>query len=475
MRSASVSDSQTSSPAIGDAAQQRLEALGYKQELHRAMSLFDVVVYGLIYMVPLAPLAVFGFTFNVSGGMVAMVYLVAAIAMYFSAVSYSEMALEFPVAGSVYSYVRFGAGEFLGFMSGWAILLDYLLLPGLLCIFAAAAMHAQVPALPEWIWVPVFVVISTAINLRGITFTAGVNLACLYAQLAVLLGFVGYVVAALMTGRTHLSWAPFVGTRSFSVSLIFAALPIAALSYIGFDAISTLNEEAKGGGRAVARATMIVLFAVAAMFVLQVYLAALFVPPGTRFEGDSAATAFYDIAAVATGPIFKSIITLTSALIAILANAIVSQATTSRLIFSMARDRQIPRWFAAVNQRRKIPVRAILTVALLSTGIGLVAINSGDLITSVVTFGCLTSYCLLHVAVMRHFGGGAMRRRLFPHLISPLLGLTILIYALWKSQLPARIVGTTWLAAGVLIYCIRHRAVAGGKRAEQLGSAGGHV
>lgn len=441
-----------------DVAQRRLESLGYKQELSRSMSLWDVVVYGLIYMVPLAPLQVFGFTYNLSGGMVAGVYAVAAIAMYFSAVSYSEMAQEFPVAGSVYSYVRFGAGEFLGFMSGWSILLDYLLLPGLLCIFAAAAMHAEVPGLPEWVWVPVFVIVSTVINLRGITFTAGVNLACLYLQLAVLAVFVAAVVMALLAGRVHLSWEPLVGHGGFSLAPVFAAFPIAVLSYIGFDAISTLNEEARGGGRAVARATMLVLFAVAALFMLQVWLAALFVPRGTRFDADSAVTAYYDVAATAAGPVFKAIITLTSALIAILANAIVSQATTSRLIFSMARDRQIPGFFAAVEPRRKIPVRAILVVALLSTGIGLLAINSSDLITSMVTFGSLAAYCLLHVAVMRYFAGPERRRRWFAHVLSPLLGLAILGYALWKTQELARTVGVVWLVAGVLIYWVQRRA-----------------
>jgi amino acid transporter len=447
----------------GDSSQQRLESLGYKQELNRTMSLFDVVVYGLIYMVPLAPLQVFGFAYNFSGGMVAAAYAVAAVAMYFSAVSYSEMAQEFPIAGSVYSYVRFGAGEFLGFMSGWSILLDYLLLPGLLCIFAAAAMHLQAPALPEWVWVPVFVLISTIINLRGIVFTTAVNLVCLCIQLAVLVWFVGAVAVALFAGRVHLSWVPFLGVGEFSPSLIFAALPIAALSYIGFDAISTLNEEAKGGGRAVARATMIVLLAVAVMFMLQVYLAALFVPPGTKFDADSAVTAFYDVAAIAGGPVFKTIITLTSALIAILANAIVSQATTSRLVFSMARDQQIPRFFAAVDDKRKIPVRAIVVVAFLSTGIGLIAINSADLITSMVTFGSLAAYCLLHVAVMRYFAEQGQRREWFAHLLSPILGIAILLYTLWKTPLPARIVGTIWLVVGVLIYLFQRRSKTGAK------------
>jgi amino acid transporter len=459
------SSNSTAPQAAGDrdSSQQRLESLGYKQELNRTMSLSDVVVYGLIYMVPLAPLQVFGFAYNFSGGMVAAAYAVAAVAMYFSAVSYSEMAQEFPVAGSVYSYVRFGAGEWLGFMSGWAILLDYLLLPGLLCIFAAAAMHLQVPTLPEWVWVPIFVVVSTVINLRGIVFTAAVNLVCLYLQLGVLVWFVGAVAVALLAGRVHLNWAPLLGAGGFSPSLIFAALPIAALSYIGFDAISTLNEEAKGGGRAVARATMIVLFAVALMFMLQVYLAALFVPRGTTFDADSAVTAFYDIAAIAGGPVFKTVITLTSALIAILANAIVSQATTSRLIFSMARDQQIPHFFAAVDRKRQIPVRAIVMVALLSTGIGLIAINSSDLVTSMVTFGSLAAYCLLHVAVMKYFAGQRARRRWFAHCISPLLGLGILLYTLWKTPTPARIVGTIWLAAGLFIYLVQRRSGAGTK------------
>ena len=419
------------------------------------MSLFDVVVYGLIYMVPLAPMEVFGFSYNLSGGMVAAVYVTAGVAMYFSAVSYSEMAQQFPVAGSVYSYVRFGAGEFAGFMSGWSILLDYLLLPGLLCIFAAAAMHLQVPALPEWVWVPVFVAISTLINLRGITFTAGVNRICLYLQLAVLAMFVAAAVVALSAGRVRFSWDPLLGHVHFSPAAIFTAFPVAVLSYIGFDAISTLNEEARGGGRAVATATMIVLFAVGAMFVLQVYAAALFVPPGTRFDAGSAVTAFYDVAQTVAGPVFKAIVTLTSALIAILANAIVSQATTARLIYSMARDRKIPGLLAAVDGRRKVPLRAILLVAVLSTGVGLLAINSSDLVTSMVTFGSLFAYCLLHFAVMRHFARGGDRRRWFAHCASPVIGLAILLYALWNTPLPARVVGGGWLAVGVLLYRFR--------------------
>jgi amino acid transporter len=433
-------------------SQQRLESLGYRQELSRTMSLTDVVVFGLIYMVPLAPIQVFGFIYNFSSGMVAAVYIVAAIAMYFSAVSYCEMAKEFPVAGSVYSYVRFGAGEFLGFMSGWAILLDYLLLPGLLFIFAAAAMHLQIHMIPEWVWVPVFVLVATVINLRGIVFTARVNMACLYIQCAVLLIFTVGVAVALFEGRVRFSLDPLYRAEVFSIPLIFSAIPIAALSYIGFDAISTLNEDAEGGGQAVSKATIIVLFVVAAMFVLQVYLAALFVPTGTKFDEESSVTAFYSVATIAVGPWFKVVITLTSALIAILSNAIVSQATTSRLIFSMARDRQIPRWFAVIDPKRLIPARAIVLVAALSTVIGFIAINKSDLVTAIVTFGSLTAYALLHIAVVRYFARRSGTVRWFAHRISPVVGMVILIYALWQAPVEAKWLAMVWLVLGAVIH-----------------------
>lgn len=446
---------ETPTGAKTETAQARLESLGYAQQLDRSMRLRDVVVYGLIFMCPVAPLPVFGFIYNLSGGQVAMVYIVAAIAMCFSAVSYAEMAKVFPVAGSVYSYVRFGAGEFLGFMSGWAILLDYLLLPGLTFIFAAAAMHILVPAVPQWVWIAVFVLVATLTNLRGVTFASWTNLASLYVQLAVLAVFVVATVAALWHGSTPLSLDPLVGSDGFSMQRIFAAIPIAALSYLGFDAISTLNEEAKGGGQTVARATLVVLVAVTALFVLQVYLAALWVPAGTIFRGDSLDTAFYDVAITAVGPWFQLVITITAAVIAMLTNAIVSQATTSRLIFSMARDRQLPGFLAAVDRGRRVPVRAILLVAVLSLSIGIFAVGKADLITSLVTFGSLTAYVLLHVAVMHHFAAAAGPRSLFKHWISPLLGLVIIGYALWSASPQAKALAGGWLAAGVIGLWVR--------------------
>ncbi|WP_276122501.1 APC family permease [Pararhizobium qamdonense] len=429
-----------------------LESLGYHQELKRTMSLMDVVIYGMIYMVPMAPMAVFGFTSNFSSGMTALVYLVAAIAMLFSALSYKEMAKRYPVAGSVYSYVRFGINSYVGYLAGWAILLDYLLLPALLSVFAASAMTGLWPNVPAWLWVATFVALAAFINLGGITLTATMNKLFLCIQLVVVAIFVGAVGLDLARGTVSLSISPFFNGDVFSWSIVFAAIPIAALSFVGFDAISTLNEEAKGGGETVSTATMIVLVAVTVLFMLQVYLASLYVKPGTIFpEGDATNNAFYTIAGQVGGDWLRIIVTLTSALIAIFANSIASMATSSRLIFSMARDRQLPMVLATVSKKNNAPRNATLLISALSLAIGVFGAEHQGLLTTLVTFGALTAYILLNIAVLYRFGLIDRSPKLFLHWVSPVVGTFILAYALSHADTNAQILGGVWMVAGIAV------------------------
>lgn len=428
-----------------------LDSLGYKQQLNRAMSLTDVVVHGLIYMVPMAPMAVFGFIYNFSFGMVSLVYLVAAIAMTFSALSYKEMAKRYPVAGSVYSYVRFGINEYVGYLAGWAILLDYLLLPALLSVFAAVAMTGIWPIIPAWVWIVLFVVLAALINLGGITLTATMNKTFLAIQFVVMAIFAIAVGVDLVQGNVTLSLQPFYNSDVFSWSIVFGAIPIASLSFIGFDAISTVNEEARGGGATVSKATMIVLVAVAFLFVAQVYLAGLYIPTGTHFgSSDETNNAFYNVAGQAGGDILRILVTMTSALIAIFANSIASQATSSRLVFSMARDHQLPTILSGVG-KKKTPRNAILLIAGLSLVIGLLGNGHQEVLTTMVTFGALTAYVLLNIAVIVRFGFIEGSRRYFLHWLSPVLGTIIILFALWHGETHAKIIGSAWMLIGILI------------------------
>src|ERR687886_250071 len=125
-----------------------VEQFGYRQELSRSLSFADLLIYGLIFMVPIAPFGIFGSVYNGSGGMVALAYIVGMVAMMFTALSYAEMSRAFPMAGSVYSYAGRGIAAPVGFLSGWMILLDYVLVPGLLYLIASIAMNSLVPAVP---------------------------------------------------------------------------------------------------------------------------------------------------------------------------------------------------------------------------------------------------------------------------------------------------------------------------------------
>lgn len=339
-------------------AEEQLRKFGYKQELQRGLNLWDLIIYGLVFMVPIAPFAIFGLVFNSSHGMVPLVYLIGLVAMLFTALSYRAMSRAFPVAGSVYAYAGRGIGNSAGFIAGWAILLDYLLVPTLLYVTGAVALAAVVPAIPQSVWVIIFVVFNTVVNLAGIKFAAWANRAFLVGEMVILALFIVVAVIAISrgTGGAHWSLTPFFNASEFSPGLMFSALSIAVLSFLGFDAISTMSEEVAGEAKLIGRATVLSLCMVAALFVIQTYLAALLVPGKTQFETEDAANnAFYDISERAAGHWMLVVVAVTAALAAAVANSLVAQAATSRLLYSMARDGALPRFLAHISPNRKVP------------------------------------------------------------------------------------------------------------------------
>ncbi|MGH3746530.1 MAG: APC family permease, partial [Micromonosporaceae bacterium] len=227
-----------------------LAQFGYKQELRRSLGLGDLLVYGLIFMVPIAPFGIFGGVFAGSGGMVALAYAIGMVAMIFTALSYAEMVKAFPMAGSVYSYTGRGISPPVGFLAGWVILLDYVLVPGLLYLIASVAMNVTVPQIPVWAWLIGFVAFNTVVNFLGIKVTAAVNWVMLAGQGIILAIFLVVGVVALAQGKGRgFSLDPFYNAATFSWPLVFGAVSIAVLSFLGFDGISMLAEENRGEAR----------------------------------------------------------------------------------------------------------------------------------------------------------------------------------------------------------------------------------
>jgi amino acid transporter len=437
------------------------EALGYAPELKRALSLTDLVVYGLIFISPIAPFSAFGVVFNASHGMVALVYAIGLVAMSLTALSYRVMSEAFPVAGSVYSYARLGIGEWAGFLGGWAMLLDYLLIPSLAYLACGIALKDAWAASPVWAWLVLFLGLNTALNLAGIDSVAKANRALLILQGLLLAAFLAFAARAVSEGKggAHLSLAPFFDPSHFSFGIVFGAVSLGVLSFLGFDGISTLAEEVKGGRKAVGRATMLALLSAAFLFVLQAWVAGLFVAGRDSFPpGQPTYAAFYAIAGSAGGPWLRLATSVLGVVLAGASGALAAQAATARLLFAMSRDGRLPRFLSHVSAKHRVPSRALLLVAALTLAIGLAFVSRIELLVAIVSFGALTGFVMLHAAVIVHF---FVRRRsgaFVRHLLVPLAGAAVLLYVMANMDRAAQTLGLAWLAVGGLLFLATRRA-----------------
>ena len=430
-----------------------IQEFGYKEQLSRVLTTRDLVIYGMIFMVPIAPFSVFGFVWNDAKGMVPLAYLVGLIGMFFTALSYAAMSRAFPLAGSVYTYAQRGLHEIAGFFSGWLILLDYILVPSLLYLFSAAALRPIFPAVPTWGWLAGFVSFNAMVNLLGIEFTARINRYMLVMELATLGLFVFLGLFALHggVGAGALTLKPIYDPSVFSLSTVAGATSIAVLSFLGFDGISTLSEENRGSPNAIGRATVLSLALVGALFMLQTWVATD-LARGMQFA--SADTAFYEVAQRAGGTTLRLVTILAVVIASAIANAMAAQAAVSRILFAMARDGKLPAVLARVHPRYKTPYVSTLVVALVSLLVGLFFADRIDNLTRIVNFGALTGFVLLHLSVINHY---FIRRRSgdwLRHMVFPVLGLSIILYVLYEMDRSAKILGASWIGIGVLYYLI---------------------
>jgi amino acid transporter len=407
--------------------------------------------------VPIAPFGIFGGVYQASGGMVALAYVIGMVAMVFTALSYAQMVRAFPMAGSVYSYAGRGIAPPVGFLAGWVILLDYVLVPGLLYLIAGVAMHSIVSAVPVWVWLVGFVVLNTVINYFGIQLTARVNRIMLLGELAVLAVFIVVGVVGLAQGKGRgFSFEPLYNSHTFSWTLVFGAVSIAVLSFLGFDGISMLAEENQEDARSIGRAMIAGLGLAGLLFVVQTWVASLYVtdPQALIDKGDPGGTAFYDAARAAGGGWLATLTALATAIAWGFANSLVAQVATSRLLYAMARDRQLPSILARVSPRHRVPANAMYLVAVVSLALGLY-MNSRDdgitLLSTLVNFGAMTAFLALHVSVVWHYVVRNRSRDWWRHLVAPVIGFAILLFVVINAKVAAQVLGFVWLAIGVLI------------------------
>jgi amino acid transporter len=384
------------------------------------------------------------------------------VGMMITASSYAQMSKAFPMAGSVYTYAGRGIHPNVGFLAGWVILLDYVLVPTLLYIVAAIAMNSFVAAIPVWAWLLFFIVANTIINYSGIELTAKVNKVVLVAELIVLAIFIVIGVIAVASGKGNgFSFDAFYNSDTFSIGLVLGAVSIAVLSFLGFDGISMLAEENKEKATEIGRAMVGALMLAGALFIVQTWIGAMLVPSPDKLiaEGDPAGTAFYAAAEVAGGVWLGKLTALATAIAWGFANALVAQAATSRLLYAMARDKQLPKFLAVVNKKSGSPVNATFVTGFISVALGLYMVTQREdfgltLITTLVNFGALTAFIVLHISVIVHHkirGGSSDNWR---HLVVPIMGIVLLGFVVIKANVAAQQVGLTWAGLGIVLLLI---------------------
>ncbi|MBD6956316.1 MAG: APC family permease [Thermoplasmatales archaeon] len=287
-----------------------LEKFGYKQELKREISWKDVFIYSLVFMVPIAPWGIYGIVSNISGGMPALAYTIGMLGMLPTAYAYFIMVKEFPLAGSVYNYTQRAVHPYYGFISGMLILLDYILVPGLVYLVAGLAMNALVPSVPYWGWILIFLIPMTLVSLLGIKPTARVNKVLLIIELLALALFVIMTLLYIFSKHIPFTLSPFYNPSTFTLSTVLNATSVAVLSYLGFDAATTLAEENRGKASFVGRAVVLSVFLIGLIFISQTYLAYVAYP--TTFSNPD--TGFYEVASTVGGFVLLTTVTLSTAI-----------------------------------------------------------------------------------------------------------------------------------------------------------------
>lgn len=430
------------------------------QQLSKNMRFRDLVILGLLFIGPAAPIGLFGVLDAISDGAIVLVYIVATLVMAFTALSYARMANALPHAGAVYAYCSIGIHPHAGFLVGWLLLLDYMFIPAVAYLFSGISLNALIPEVPIWIWTCLAVMLTTTLNLIGVKKSAKITLIILIFEIIVLFTVLSVGVWVIATSGISRNWLqPFIGGDLFSWGNLFNAVSIAVLSYLGFDAIATFSEENHGHHQLVSKAIIICLILAGCLFVVQIYIGALlnpYSPEYLRSHPELQGKAYYNIVNQEINLWLGWSLSFMKAIGAAFA-AMVGQAAASRLLFSMGRDKRLPSFLAKVGKSTGVPTIAVLFAALFNLCLVVIAANNAKGLPTLVSFvdiGALTAFIMLHLSVIGYFKlkkGSKGWLSWILDIVMPIIGIVVLLPVLFHIDNDAKIVGVIWFIVGIII------------------------
>lgn len=429
--------------------------------LRRTLTLWDLIFYGIVLIQPIAPVPLYGVAQKLSDGHFVLIILIALVAMLITAVSYGRMGTLYPTAGSAYTYVGKGLNPHLGFLAGWAMILDYLLQPLINTIWISTALHERfayfhIPRIPFVVWALVIAGIMTALNLAGIKASANANKILLAIMSVVVVAFIVLAVRFLFAGQGWggvFSIQPLYDPKTFDAHRIMTATSFAALTYIGFDGVTTLAEDVENPRRNVLLAVVLTCVFAGVSSALEAYLGARVWPDWHSFP--NLETAFIDVCLRAGGIVLSWAMAFIL-IVAAFGSGLTGTLGAARLLFGMGRDNVLPRkFFGKLKPGTSTPVNNILLIGGLSF-VGAVLLNyignafehAGELMN----FGAFLAFAGVNFACFWQF---FMRRqqgspiRILRDALLPLVGFLFCAGIWWNLNRIAWIVGGIWFVIGL--------------------------
>ncbi|MFC4777335.1 APC family permease [Paenibacillus sp. GCM10023252] len=419
--------------------------------LKRSLSVWQLVVLGLGFMTPMVIFDTFGIASDMTGGHVTGAYILALIALLFTAGSYVFMIRAYPSAGSAYTYTQKSFNPHLGFMVGWLALMDYLFLPMVNALIAQIYLASIFPDVPTWIFIVLFVVVMTLINLLTVKGTANLNSTFVIFQLVMVAAFVVFAAWGIINGTVEGKlWYPeAIFTTGIDSSSLIAGATLLVFSYLGFDAVAGFSEETADPKRTIPRALFLTALLGGLMFMISSYFVQTLYPTAADFEDFTASTP--EIAAK-FGSVFFQVLFLAAGFAGTIASAVSSQASVSRLMYAMGRDRMMPSaWFSRINSRSRTPLFNIVLVGAISLTAILFSLETA---ASFINFGALIAFSFVNLSVISHYV--VKNKQLHSaldylrYLVVPIIGTAAMVIMWFSLDRNSWILGLVWLLLGFI-------------------------
>jgi putrescine importer len=418
-------------------------------QLRRSLTLWNLIIIGMVIVQPIAPMGIYGVISNKAGGHVVTTILIAMVAMLFTAISYGKMARAYPSAGSAYTYVGKEIHHGFGYLTGWAMVMDYILNPMICTIICSKLTQNILPSVPYWVLAVFYAGSFTLLNLRGVKTSARINEVLAAGMTIVVIVFFAFIIRFVWGMHTYgatLFTQPFYNPATFSLSRIFQGTSIAVLSYIGFDAISAFSEEVDNPRRNIMYATVLVCIIAGVLSSLEVYAAQL-VWGSAPFPPDKVESAFPLVAQQVGGFFLFQLLNFTI-LIANIGSGMGAQLAAARLLYGMGRNDALPKgFFGKIAAKTRIPQNNVILIGFIALA-GAFVINY-ERGAELLNFGAFIAFMGVNAAsFVRYFLRS--KEKTIGNLLIPGLGFLICGFIWWNLSPPAKIAGSIWLALGII-------------------------